>query len=170
MTSLISSSSLPITPVAVCPSAITHAPVNVAASTTAAGLNRFAYTRTSASTSRPSASVLMISMCLPFDARTTSPGFTAVPGGMLVVAPISPTTFTGSSRRAIASNAPSTPAAPHVELHELHRLRWLDGDAARIEAESLPNEDDRRVARLAAPVLESDQLRILRRSLRNAEE
>ena len=41
---------------------------------------------------------------LPVDAVTTSPGLTAVPDGMLVVAPKTPTTLTGSARRAIASS------------------------------------------------------------------
>ncbi len=103
-----------MTPVAVCPSAMTHAPVSVAASITAAGDIRFANASTSASTSRPSASVLMISMNFPFDACTTSPGFIASPDGMLVVEPMRPTTLTGSSNRPIASMAPSTPAAPHM--------------------------------------------------------
>src|SRR5262249_31284369 len=113
-TSCTNASSVPMTPVAVCPSAMTHAPVRVAASTTADGEKRFAYVNTSASTRRPSASVLMISMYLPFEAWTTSPGFTASPDGMFVVEPMRPTTLMGSSNRPIASIAPRTPAAPHM--------------------------------------------------------
>src|SRR5262249_31151998 len=61
-------------------------------------------------------------------------------------------------------------AAAHVELHELHPLRGLDGDAAGVEAESLPHERQRLAARGPLAMLEDDELRILRRALRHGEE
>ena len=60
--------------------------------------------------------------------------------------------------------------AAHVELHRLHALRRLDRDAAGIEAEPFADEDDRLAAGRPLLVLEHDELRILRRSLRDGEE
>ena len=60
--------------------------------------------------------------------------------------------------------------AAHVELHPLHALRRLDGDATGVEAQSLADERDGLGARRTAEVLECDELRILRRSLRHTEE
>ena len=51
-----------------------HAPVSVAMSTIASTPSASAYTSASASVSRPSASVLITSIVLPFDAVSTSPG------------------------------------------------------------------------------------------------
>jgi hypothetical protein len=53
-------------------------------------------------------------MVFPDIAVTTSPGFMAVPLGMLVVEPITATTLTARPSRPIASIAPITPAAPHM--------------------------------------------------------
>src|SRR3989454_4001933 len=113
-TSASSVSSFPIWPIATCPSATTTAPVSVAASITAAGLKRRAYESASHRMSRPSASVLMISMVLPRWLLTTSPGFTAVPDGRFSVAGIRPTTFTFGLSTPRTSNAPSTAAAPDM--------------------------------------------------------
>src|SRR2546426_336635 len=113
-TSASSASSFPISPIATCPSATTTAPVSVAASITAAGLKRRAYDSASHRMSRPSASVLMISMVLPRWLLTTSPGFTAVPDGRFSVAGIRPTTFAFGLSAPRTSNAPSTAAAPDM--------------------------------------------------------
>jgi hypothetical protein len=88
---------------------------------------------------------------------------------MFVVDPTKPTTFVGSCSRPIG--AEHAGRAAHVELHPLHTLRRLDGDAAGVEAEPFADETDGlRIAR-SAPVLEHDELRIfLRRALRDAEE
>ena len=90
------------------------APVSVAMSTSRSAPWATACARQSASTSRPSASVLMISIVTPLDAVTTSPGRIARPEGMFSVAPTTATTRTGSSSRAIASTAPSTAAPPDM--------------------------------------------------------
>ena len=160
-----------MTPVAVWPSAITHAPVSVAASITAAGDIRFANASTSASTSRPSASVLMISMNLPFDACTTSPGFIASPDGMFVVEPMRPTTLIGSSNRPIASMAPSTPAAPHMS-NFIHSMPCAGLIEMPPESKHSPLPTSTIGFASFAPfvVLEHDQLRLLRRALRDGEE
>ena len=96
------------------PRATTQAPVSVAMSTTAAGLNRSAYVKASQRTRRPSASVLSTSMVWPLMLVTTSPGFTAPPSAMFSQAGIRPTTFTAGCSSAKARNTPSTLAAPHM--------------------------------------------------------
>ena len=68
----------------------------------------------SASTSRPSASVLLISTVTPAIVRTMSPGLTERPLGMFSVAPTTPITRTGSARRAIAAIASITAAPPDM--------------------------------------------------------
>ena len=113
-TSASSVSSFPIWPIATCPSATTTAPVSVAASITAAGLKRRAYESASHRMSRPSASVLMISMVLPRWLLTTSPGFTAVPDGRFSVDGITPVTLSLGFSRPSTSNVPSTAAAPDM--------------------------------------------------------
>ena len=73
-----------------------------------------AWQRQSASTSRPSASVLLISIVLPFAAVTMSPGLTARPPGRFSVAPMTATSFTGSRSCAIAATASTTAAPPDM--------------------------------------------------------
>ena len=89
------------------------APVSVARSTMNFGLNFFAtYQSTSASTSRPSASVLMISMVWPDIEVTISPGRCALPSGMFSTRPMAPTALTFALRAASACISPTTQAAP----------------------------------------------------------
>ena len=68
----------------------------------------------SASVSRPSASVLPISMVVPFIARSTSPGRMAAPEGMFSVAAIRPWTSTCGLSAGSARMMPSTAAAPDM--------------------------------------------------------
>ena len=68
----------------------------------------------SASTSRPSASVLSISMVLPFIARTMSPGRCALPPGMFSTAGTTPKTLILGFMRPIARMAPMTEAPPDM--------------------------------------------------------
>ena len=89
------------------------APVSVARSTMNFGLKRLAaYQITSASTRRPSASVLMISMVWPDIDVTMSPGRCALPSGMFSTRPMTPTAFTFALRAASACMRPTTQAAP----------------------------------------------------------
>ncbi len=89
------------------------APVRVARSTMNFGLNFFAtYQSTSASTRRPSASVLMISMVWPDIEVTMSPGRWALPSGMFSTRPMAPTALTFALRAASACIRPTTQAAP----------------------------------------------------------
>ncbi len=83
------------------PSAIDIAPVSVARSTTAAGANRRAWTSASASSSRPSASVLV-----------TSPGFTARLPIAFSALGMRPTSRNGSASASSEANTPITAAAP----------------------------------------------------------
>ena len=70
------------------------APVSVARSIMDFGLKRSCtYQSTSARTSRPSASVLMISIVWPDSEVTMSPGRWALPSGMFSTRPMTPTTF-----------------------------------------------------------------------------
>ncbi len=89
------------------------APVSVARSIMNFGLKRCAaYQMTSASTSRPSASVLMISMVCPDIDLTMSPGRCALPSGMFSTRPMTPTALTFALRAASACIRPVTQAAP----------------------------------------------------------
>src|SRR5436305_554062 len=63
-------------------------------------------------TRRPSASVLMISMVLPPEPVTTSPGLIALPDGMFSVVGTMPMTLIFGLSSAIASMAPTTAAPP----------------------------------------------------------
>ena len=77
------------------------------------GLKRCAaYQTTSASTRRPSASVLMISMVWPDIDVTMSPGRCALPSGMFSTRPMRPTALTLALRAASACIRPATQAAP----------------------------------------------------------
>ena len=70
--------------------------------------------RQSASTIRPSASVLLTSIVTPVLARTMSPGLTEWPDGMFSVAPTIPATRTGSPSAAIAPTDSTTAAPPDM--------------------------------------------------------
>ena len=90
-------------------------PVSVAMSTSRSAPSLTACVRQSASTRRPSASVLMISIVVPLAAATDClPCLTAWPSGMFSVAPTTATTRTGRRSSAIASIAPSTAAPPDM--------------------------------------------------------
>src|SRR5207253_2247992 len=96
------------------PSASDIAPVRVARSMTCVAPCSRAYQSASASTSRPSASVLTTSIVLPFIALTMSPGRYAWPPGMFSVAATTASTRTGSCRSAIAHVAAITAAPPDM--------------------------------------------------------
>ena len=70
----------------------------------------------SASASRPSASVLRISMVLPFAARRISPGRYALPPGIFSVVGTMPVTLVFGLSRPIAIIAPTTAAPPHISI------------------------------------------------------
>src|SRR3981189_207781 len=137
-------------------------PGSVARCTMNFGLNFFAtYQSTSASTSRPSASVLMISMVWPDIDVTISPGRCALPSGMFSTRPMAPTALTFAFRAA---------SAPHIALHVLHAGGALDGNAAGIETDALADKGNRLIAPLAAiPAHDHDPSR-LRRALRHSEQ
>ena len=94
------------------PSATLTAPVSVAASMRCVAPSRTACVNASASTSRPSASVLITSIVLPFIACTMSPGRVAEPLGMFSTRPSRQLTRCLMPSRAIAVIAPSIVAAP----------------------------------------------------------
>ena len=73
-----------------------------------------AWSRQSASTIRPSASVLSTWIVVPSIARTMSPGLIAVLDGRFSVAPMTVTTCTGRPSRAIAPVASSAAAPPDM--------------------------------------------------------
>ena len=99
------------------------APVSVARSTTWVAPSVRAWCRQSARTSRPSASVLLISTVLPFAARTTSSVLTADLPIMFSVAPITVTTSIGRPSSAMAAVVSSTAAAPDMSNFIPIRLR-----------------------------------------------
>ena len=99
---------------------------------------------TSASTRRPSASVLMTSTVSPAAVFTTSPGRCASPDGMFSTSPTSPTASTLALRAGQRRHQPDDGAgAGHVPLHVLHPRGGLDGDAAGVEGHALADEGDR---------------------------
>ena len=93
-----------------------HAPVSVAKSSTASGLKRSPKLSASASVSRPSASVLLISTVLPSSERMTSPSLYELPDGMFSVHAASACTSTASFSSAAAATAASTAAAPAMSV------------------------------------------------------
>ena len=105
-------SSLPMTPATWSPSATTMWPVRVATSTMRSGSTSVARTSASPRTRRPSASVLKISTVVPPYIRRTSPGRVAEPESMFSAIGTKVETLTGRSRRAMASVAWTTAAAP----------------------------------------------------------
>jgi len=96
------------------PSATITAPVSVARSTICSAPSERACQRQSASTSRPSASVLLISIVLPLAAVTMSPGLIEWPLGRFSVAPTTATSLTGRRMRAIVATASITAAPPDM--------------------------------------------------------
>src|SRR6185312_12555518 len=74
------------------------------------------YQTASASTRRPSASVLMTSMVWPDIEVTTSPGRCALPSGMFSTRPRMPTALTFALRAASAYIAPTTAAEPPMSV------------------------------------------------------
>src|SRR6185312_14351766 len=107
-------SSFAKTPACQSPSATTIAPVSVARSTTWVAPWRRAWYRQSARTSRPSASVFVISMVLPLAAVTTSSGRMPVAETRFSTAPTTQTTSIGRPSSAIAAVASSAAAAPDM--------------------------------------------------------
>ena len=91
-----------------------HAPVSVAASMMHSGLRSATTSSTSARTTRPSASVLWISIVVPLRAVTTSPSLYALPPVMFSTSPTAATTCTGIFSAAIAAMALSAAAAPAI--------------------------------------------------------
>ena len=130
------------------PSATTIAPVSVARSTSRSAPRSIACARQSASTSRPSASVLLTSIVMPDFARTMSPGLTARPRGMFSVAPITPDDAHRQPEPGDrADGLEHGRAARHVELHLVHLRRGLDRDAAGVERHGLADEAEQRARR-----------------------
>ena len=93
---------------------MTIPPVSVAISTSRSAPSEIACVMQSPITRRPSASVLLISIVVPFDAVTMSPGRIERPFSMFSVAPTTPITRTGSPSRAIAPTAWTTAAPPDM--------------------------------------------------------
>ena len=146
-------------------------PVSVAMSTSRSAPWLTACVRQSASTSRPSASVLMISIVVPLAAVTTSPGLTAVPDGMFSVAPTTATTRTGSRSSAIASIAPSTAAPPDMSnfMSDI-LLAPLIEIPPESNVTALPTSPSTGPLCVRPLVLERDQLGLLHRALGHAGE
>ncbi len=119
-------------------------PVSVAMSMTHDGLSRRAYDSASARMSRPSASVLMISIVLPRWLVTTSPGLIAVPDGMFSVVGIKPDHVHLRLEPAQHLEGAQHRRGPrHVVLHLFHVRRRLDRDAAGVERDALAHQHHR---------------------------
>ena len=100
----------------------------------------------SASTMRPSASVLMISMVLPDLAVMTSPGLYAVPRGHVFCrADNGDDLHLRLESGDGAHGSDHGGAAGHVVLHLLHALGGLDGDAAGVKGNALANQSENRL-------------------------
>ena len=129
-------SSEPITPATLSPSATTMWPVSVATSRITSGFTSVARTSASPRISRPSASVLSTSTVVPPYIVSTSPGRTDEPDTMFSAIGTNVLTLTGSLSRAIAQRRlDDGGGAGHVGLHLVHRGRRLDGEAAGVEGD-----------------------------------
>ena len=97
----------------------------------------------SASTRRPSASVLSTSIVLPLRASSTSPGLIALPPGMFSVVGMKPMTlaFTPSAGK-YRHRRQHRGAAGHVGLHRHHPVGRLERQPARVERDALADERD----------------------------
>ena len=103
--------------------------------------SRRAYQSASARTSRPSASVLLISIVLPFAARRMSPGRNASPPGRFSAAARTAIARTGSPSAAIAPMPCSAPAPPAMSPFMSSMLRGgLQRDPAGVEGDRLADE------------------------------
>src|SRR5215475_672675 len=148
-----SSSSVANSPAVRRPSAVRTEPVSVAMSTNRSGRSRAAaYASASASTTRPSASVLRTSVVRPPYCRITSLGRYAEPDTAFSAAGTSAVTRSGGQR------AQHRGAPRHVGLHQAHRLRRLDAQPAGVEGDALADHHHpgaggaaRRPARLDQP-------------------
>ena len=147
------------------------APVRVATSTITSGCSRLAATSPSASTSRPSASVLSTSTVVPSRMRSTSPGPRRA-AGRHVVGDAQPRRDPDRQRRssATARSTASTVAAPVMSYFmPTMRGRGLERQAAGVEGDALADERD--VARRAGGrVVEADEPRRPVRALADAED
>ena len=149
-----------------CPSATMTAPVRVARSTSRSAPSAIAWAMQSASTSRPSASVLLTSTR---DAGERADDVARLDrarrSGRFSVAPTTPITRTGSAEpRDRADRLDHGRAARHVVLHLLHVLARLERDAAAVEGHRLADEAEHRTARAGALVAHRDQRGVLRRT------
>ena len=126
--------------------------------------SRRVYQSASASTRRPSASVLTISIVFPFAARRMSPGRNASPPGRFSAAASTAIARTGSCERGDGADAVQRPrAARHVAFHVLHLRGGLQGDAAGVEGDRLADEPERDVGArdLRRVVAQHDQARLV---------
>jgi hypothetical protein len=114
---------------------------------------------------------LITSIDLPRWLRITSPGFIAAPGDQVLAGGHDADDVRLHAQLADRLHGAQHRGAPaHVELHLLHRLRRLDGDAARVEGEALAHEHERLGVRRPAPVLQHEEARLLLRALRHGEQ
>src|ERR1700676_1813429 len=136
------------------------------------GLKRsFVYQSASASTKRPSASVLMISMVWPDIDFTMSPGRCAAPSGMFSTRPMTPTTLARALRAASACIKPTTQAAPAMSpfMSSMPPAGLIENTAG-VEAHALADDRDRLVASLAAVPTHDDEPRLVDGALADAEQ
>ncbi len=123
---------------------------------------------------RPSASVLMTSIVLPFMPVKTSPGFWRAAAGQVLGAwhDARPHAAADPTARAIAQRADHRGRAGHVALHAPHLLGLLDRDAAGVERDPLADKHDSGQIRAAGIVLQDDKpgrfLRLLCHGQKNA--
>ena len=96
---------------------------------------------TSASTSRPSASVLCTSIVRPLRARSTSPSFMAAGPVMFSTSPAMPITLIGNFKlRDGLHGADHGRRSGHVALHREHALGRFERQSAGIERHSLADD------------------------------
>ena len=164
-------SSLPIRPACTGPNVVTMPPVSVARSTRRSAPRSIACVRQSASTRRPSASVLLISIVTPARERTMSPGRIARPETMFSAAPTTETSRAGRPEPGDrARGLEHRGAAAHVELHLVHARGGLDRVAARVERHRLADEPERRSGDVVGLVGERDEPRLGVRAARDGGE
>ena len=118
----------------------------------ASGASSTARDRPSASTRRPSQSVLSTSMVLPLRILSTSPGLTALPPGMFSVVGANADDADADAERAAGTEGRDDGRrAAHVGLHRHHPLEGLEGEATGVEGDALAHEGDGRDAAVGPP-------------------
>ena len=147
-----------------------HAPVSVARSTIASGSSSEASERASASTRRPSASVLSTSTVVPFPrGEDVARALRALTGHVVGQRRDGGHLDRETQFRDRAGGSAHGRCPSHVALHRHHPVGRFETQAAGVERDALADERDRR-ERMLRRVAKANQARLLGRTLVDRQE